>query len=425
MLLVIYPYKFHDFVYDLLELGFFQPYCDVQVLDVSPVTSPRFAKAISAARSSREGVTAVMSLRQFIRSALHVRKRAMDARVCVINEVINNSLPAFLCNLVTTLLLRGRNVAVIDLYNGGLPLRYPDERGQSRVAAYELSLWAKVARLAKEASALSEVKKRMTSVLLSRLSRLLPSATTHRLVAGEDWLALAQAKGHARGGIQLVCGHSHDYSDSIRHGRKSFTRMNCRFAVFLDGAAPMYGSDAAVLGRKVYFTADVWYPALCRFFDRLEAETGVRVEIAGHYKTTYPPVSPIFGNRRVHYGKTAELVRDSEFVITRASTATSYAVAFRKPVIFIYSNQLVADITAMTHGRGMAAMLGKELINIDEAEAKLDRHLTVDEEKYLQYERACLTSDTSRRPNFEIMLNDIMNIETESDVVSDRVKASA
>jgi len=412
LFVVIYPYKFTDFVYDLIELGDFRRYCDVLVLDISMITTPGFSKGISAGRSKKNEVVALSSWSDFVRRVYDLRKRSAKTNICILNEVPYNSFPEFICNLIITAFLRRKRVAVLDLYNGGVPLRYPEDALTLNEIAPKSSFYARTLRFIKNTSTPLEAWKKSLSVLFGFLARFMPSATTHRLVAGKDWLKLAEQNKPASNQIRLIFGHSHDYSNNLLHKLKSpaFFLPQKKTAVLLDSAGPMYGSDSVHTGRRVCFTTNVWYPALTRWFDWIEAETDVRVVIAGHYKSTHPAIAPCFGNRPVHYGKTRELVWNSEFVITRASTAISYAVMFKKPVMFIYSNQLKEDRLAMRDIRGMAAMLGNEPVNIDEPPIDIGGLLKVDEVRYRNYEKACLTSSGSQRPNVQIILEDIMGI---------------
>ena len=415
LFVVIYPYKFTDFVYELMELNYFKRYCDVLVLDISPITTPKFANGVRAERSKKSEVIVLSSWLDFVRRVCELRKRAVETNICILNEVPDSSASEIICNLVVTALLTRRSVPVCDLYIGGTPIYFPGAASRPDEITQYSRILAKALRFAKHTTTLSEALKKLSSELLRLLARLMPSATTHRLVAGEDWLEFARVRGPARNKVRLVYGHSYDYSNYLRH--KVMSSENApshkKTAVLLDSAGPMFGSDAVHMRRKVYFTTDVWYPALTRFFDRLEAESGVQIEIAGHYKSSHPAIAPYFGNRSVHYGKTRDLVQKSDFVITINSTAISYAVMFRKPVIIIYSNQVKEDRLVMQYVRGTAAMLGIEPVNIDEPPVAFGGLLKVNEERYLNYEKACLTSAGSQRPNVQIMLEDIMHIATE------------
>jgi len=417
LFVVIYPYKFTDFVYGLIELGEFKRYCDVLVLDISRITTPKFSKAVSAKRSEKNEVITLSSFLSFIRRVYELRRRSDRISICILNEVPYDSFSGFICNLIIVAFLKRTSVAILDLCNGGLPIHYLDNALTSNEITENPRFYAKVLGLFKNISTFSEARKRIANLLFGLLARFIPSATTHRLVAGEDWLKLAKKRKPTGNQIRLVFGHSNDYSNNLLRELKSpsLALPQKKIAVLLDLPDPMYEGDAGHMGRKVYLTIDEWYPALTRFFDRLEDQIGVQTEIAGHYKSAYPEIAPCFGNRPVHYGETRELVRSSEFVITVLSTAISYAVMFKKPVIFIYSNQLKEDQLAMRDIFGMAAMLGTEPINIDDPPIDIEGFLNVDERRYGNYEKVCLTSARSQRPNVQIILEDIMNINTGSD----------
>ncbi len=422
LLVVIYPYKFTDFVYEKIELDYFKRYCEVCVWDISPITTPNFAKVVITERSKSNDVTVLSSLLDFIRCVYELRKRLVEANIYIVNEVYSNSLSEFICNLIISAFLRTKNVTIIEYCNGGVPVKYPCTDAMPAKLNH-LGFLSKAMRFIKGVSTFSEAKKTIISVSFQRLGHLLVSSATHRLVAGEDYLAIAQVKFRSKKRIQLVYGHSEDYSNNLLHELNSspFVIPHNKIAVYLDGPGPMFMGDAVQLGRKICFTSDVWYPALCHFFDRVEAETAVRIVIAGHYKSVHPALAPYFGNRHIYYGKTRELVRNSEFVITRASTATSYAVIFRKPVISIYSNQLNEDYFAMHDIRGMAAVLGNIPININDNAIEINSLLKVKEARYIYYEKACLTSATSKRPNCQIILEDVMNIATGTEFFSENL----
>jgi hypothetical protein len=74
------------------------------------------------------------------------------------------------------------------------------------------------------------------------------------------------------------------------------------------------------------------------FFDLLEKEYGLKVVIAAHPTANYD--AETFRGREIIRLKTAELVKDSDFVISMWSTSTGYAVLNQKPIIFIYTNEM-------------------------------------------------------------------------------------
>ena len=161
----------------------------------------------------------------------------------------------------------------------------------------------------------------------------------------------------------------------------------------------------------MYFTSEVWYPALSNFFEFLEGDRQLTVRVAGHYKTNFDSPSLLFGNREVIYGRTPELVASSKFVITRISTAISFAVLYKKPIIFIYSDQLLKDSEFMSQIISISNVLGTSPINIDHFPTNLESYLRVNEDKYRKYTLDFLTSKPNGVPNYRIILQDIMGVK--------------
>jgi hypothetical protein len=417
LLVIIYPYKFTDFVFHKLELEYFTKYSDVSIWDISHISTPAFANAVITERSSYKEVLVLYSLKDFIRNVSELRKKSRSRKIFIITELYNNSLREFLCNLILRILLKQRNISVIEYCNGGVPLNYPSIENKS--AAIEKSRFlTKSYNFIKRTSSFKEVKKTVISVVFQRLGNYFANITTHKLVAGDDYLDISKKSFRDKKGITLVFGHSEDFSNLMLKGNKvdSFLLPYPKIATYIDGPGPMFTGDVAYFGRKVFFTSEVWYPSLCLFFDEIESKTGIKVVIAGHYKTKHPHIAPCFGNRFVYYGKVKELVSNSEFVITRASTAISYAVIFGKPVISIYSNQLKNDQSMMFDINGMAAVLGNTPINIDDKIPDIESILKIKEDRYQIYKKVCLSSNSSLKPNCQIIMEEIMSLKVDTDI---------
>lgn len=109
-----------------------------------------------------------------------------------------------------------------------------------------------------------------------------------------------------------------------------------KYVVFLDINLP-FQSDLALSGASA-LNAEEYYASLNRFFRLIERAYTTKVVIASHHKAynTYQR----YDGRECHHGKTAELVRDADFVISHHSTSIGYAVLNRKPIVFIYTNEM-------------------------------------------------------------------------------------
>ena len=59
---VIYPYKFTEFVWKLFELDEFKRIVDVQVWDISAITSPKFSEGVVTPRCPRSEVIVCASM---------------------------------------------------------------------------------------------------------------------------------------------------------------------------------------------------------------------------------------------------------------------------------------------------------------------------------------------------------------------------
>lgn len=138
------------------------------------------------------------------------------------------------------------------------------------------------------------------------------------------------------------------------------------YAVFLDVYLP-YHADAKVMGWSTV-RPDEYYASLNQFFDLLEAKYKINVVISAHPRADYRVFNP-FNGRQIFQGRTPDLVKDSDFVISHSSLSQSYAIFNLKPIVFIYTNEmlLVYERTAYIYEIYDAAeYLDAAIYNIDE-----------------------------------------------------------
>lgn len=129
-----------------------------------------------------------------------------------------------------------------------------------------------------------------------------------------------------------------DY-DQYREAKLKTERLvGGRYAVFLDEYLP-YHSDIESIGKKAINPFD-YYASINRFFDLLEKKYGIEIVVAAHPRAQYN-TNP-FHDRKIYYLRTHELVRDADFVVAHASASISYAVLNCKPIIFTYTNEMLA-----------------------------------------------------------------------------------
>ena len=140
---------------------------------------------------------------------------------------------------------------------------------------------------------------------------------------------------------RIISTHSFDYdlfleteTNSVEH--KSFDDR--KYADFLDEFVP-YHPDYLNMGIEPDATPKIYFPEINKFFEKFEIYHDIRIVIAAHPRSNYSinNQNP-FNNREIVFGKTNELVKNSEFVITHASTAISFAILYRKYLIFLKSS---------------------------------------------------------------------------------------
>jgi hypothetical protein len=184
------------------------------------------------------------------------------------------------------------------------------------------------------------------------------------------------------GKTHVIGAHTLDY-DVYLATPKTRTRDN--IAVLLDEYLPFH-PDYVFHGIAPPATEAVYYPAIRRLLDQVEAERGVRVVIAAHPRSDYAGREELYGGREIVRGRTAELVRDAGFALTHCSSAVNFAALFDKPVVFLTADSFAAH---PVHGPGVpavAALFGKRPLNIDHQLAiDWERELVVDQRLRARY----------------------------------------
>ncbi|MCX5712159.1 MAG: hypothetical protein NTY47_03675, partial [Candidatus Omnitrophica bacterium] len=129
-----------------------------------------------------------------------------------------------------------------------------------------------------------------------------------------------------------------DYDNYMSARNNKDRLVTGNYCVFLDEGCTNY-PYAKILKIKDIDPV-MFYAAFNRLFDEVERKFNLRVVIAAHPDIKYD--RPVFGDRNIYEGKTCELVRDCQFVIAQSSTSVSFAVFYKKPIIFVYTDEFRA-----------------------------------------------------------------------------------
>lgn len=206
---------------------------------------------------------------------------------------------------------------------------------------------------------------------------------------------------------QLVWIHTYDYDIYLKTNKK---RNTTNTAVFIDNYVPFH-PDYLLTGRK-HMKPDDYYPLLNRFFTHFENKSGLEIVIAAHPRSHYEKFPYIFVGRKVIRGRTSELVRDSKCVILHTSTAINFCVLFKKPMIFITTNELKKHLLGR-RAEITAPYFGKTLVNIsDGLNIDLERELLIDDTTYSTYRHNYIKVDgTEELPFWQVVSNRIKSLD--------------
>ena len=179
--------------------------------------------------------------------------------------------------------------------------------------------------------------------------------------------------------------HSNFYEEALMH--KNEPRLiREKYCVWLDFYAP-YHPDVEMTEKKNPMNPDRYYRPLRKFFHWVEEYTGYKVIIAAHPRSDYSLHSEAYEGYRVEKFNTCMLVRDSEFVMTTASSSFLYAIMYSKPLLFLIQDELYSLPDNVAYAENVSQKLNKSPIYIEHIEQSqlpdlFDQELKIDEKTY-------------------------------------------
>ncbi len=391
--IILYPYQFNDFLWKKRELDHLEEYIEIEVWDLTRVLNRRFSKLIYRPLSHNNRIIYFKNLLQVV---YYIYKDIYKStkRIYLFDKTTITNLSSLTVRLLINTVIRIKNIKALSEYNPGHPF----------VSFYSKNnLFKKCKKII-----IDYIYPNLSFIFLIFFVKNLPFHFLNKILPPRSSFLLIGCKFDKMTNNQVLYGHSWDLSEFLIQSTdfKELDYNHEASIVMLEVATPYFHDDKALTGSKVKLSVDVWYPLLNKFFDELESKFDAPVKVLGHYKSNFDSPSKVFDGREVFYLQTLDLVRKSKFVITTDSSGISFAVLFKKPILFIYSNQLKRDKLVMQQIETHAKILGTEPININDVPKNLDSYLVVDKEKYLEYENKYLTSKYSRKPNYQIMLED-------------------
>jgi hypothetical protein len=230
------------------------------------------------------------------------------------------------------------------------------------------------------------------------------------IAAGEKSVDLAK---HSR---RIIWAHNFDY-DIYLNLLKSISTSSEPYAVFIDQDY-CFHPEYVCQGIVPLITPERYFPALCNAFREISSALKLQIRVAAHPRATYKERGlDCFAGFPIEYGGTAELISGCRVAMCHDSTAIQFAVLFRKPLIFLTTDELNRSPEGRSIAK-MAAELGKSPINLDRDDLRgidWQREVHVDAERYDSYVRRYVKARGSREaPVWEIVIDELETAESDA-----------
>lgn len=190
----------------------------------------------------------------------------------------------------------------------------------------------------------------------------------------------------------VIPAHSFDYDLWFKLNRKQTKFFgDTPYAVFLDEDMVDHPDIHNFYGRKLV-SPERYYRGLKSFFNHVEQTYKMKVVFAAHPRNKLEKGKEFLKSFNIVSGNTADLIRNSSLVLVHQSTSKSFAVLWRKPILFLTSDEIQSSWIS-PYVLGHAHFFSSDLVNIDKPKEYpnySEELLTVDEENYISYERKFL-----------------------------------
>ncbi len=175
-----------------------------------------------------------------------------------------------------------------------------------------------------------------------------------------------------------------------------------KYAVYLDEFIPNHPDST--FWNPAHHDEKKYYIDMNNFFTKLENKYNIEIVVAAHPKAHYK--GDEFGGRKIFFNIPALLVRDCLFTCTHSSTAVSYPVIYKKPIIFLLTETMFKN-KDIRHDYvvAIANELEAPIVNID---SDIDFTIEYSAKAYKNYLYNYLTSPESENlSSSEILIKTI------------------
>ncbi len=393
-IIIVFPYRFREFDRLRFEIECLKKEANVVIYELLDVLYPHFSSAYHTHDNDGD-IERFVSLSDW-RTVYENKVASSNQKPYVINFVPKTTFKDLFVNYVVS----NSNVNIIEYRNPGIP-NYLLEMDF-------LSAFSEKAKFIIKRGTFAWLRFALVTKLVLIFSRFFCRSSDFILVAGSKYIPEKNKK--------IIAANSFDYASYLNYnnvGNESELYKDC--IVFVDTGSPLFDTDSLLMRNTHPLTVSKWYPSIREYFDNLERLTSLEIVIAAHPKHKYNnKTNKIFGNRRIIHGKTQEIIRNSKMVLIRNSTAVSFAVIYNKPIIIMYSDELLKDDNTFYKDiKFWSEELFCPFINIDHPSFpnKYEQFPRINKKAYTEYKLKYLTSRVDNKTNCEVIMDEIVNNE--------------
>lgn len=219
--------------------------------------------------------------------------------------------------------------------------------------------------------------------------------------------------------------HSTDYDRYVEEERKGSVYKG-KYILWIDSGWGFIGAQSIIKSYlsqdnlDMYNNRETYFAELRYLFEKMEVYYRMPVIIAGHPHTVYD--RDMYDNREFHFGKTAELVKNAEFVMMNISTSLSFTLLWNKKILMVCDDAFARTISWREWGIPTCEMLGLRPLNWNKKEMREEpwKYVqTVDPVKRKAYLDAYVDSNmpqTKNRLIVEIVEEELQKICNEREI---------
>lgn len=298
----------------------------------------------------------------------------------------------YLASIIALLIIKYRNKKVIFTTHGITPIHSTSLKKQLKKRLIIKSI--------------SNIK-----YLINRISRL-PFKFINKLsvdILGVSCLKASEeiimTRNIISNSTKRIFNHSFDYDLYLKY--RNEIKISDEYILFLCQDYTNH-PDLKIQGRK-QINKKRYYNDLKKFFSELEKLFNKKVVISVHPRSNLNHNKLYWGNFNFSYEKSLFLCSRASIVLTHHSTAVSFPIIYKKPIIFFTSNLINSNFQEPVRIKEMAASLNKKVINLDDYDTEtIQSSSSVNNYYYDQYISNYIKHPNSKDINsWELMIQDL------------------